>query len=118
MDNYSNKAKSVFDFIGTLSKESSKVASAFMKLHHAGLEDGALSSKQKELMSLAISIAIRCEGCIACHVQGSIQQGATQDEIFETIGVAVVMGGGPSITYGEKAYKAMCEMMVPSETLS
>jgi len=65
----------------------------------------------KELISLGISITIRCEGCIACHVQAALQAGATKEEIIETIGVAVVMGGGPSLVYGEKAYKAMLEMM-------
>jgi len=54
---------------------------------------------------------IRCEGCIACHVQGAIEAGATKDEMDETIGVAVVMGGGPSLVYGDKASKAMKEMM-------
>jgi len=111
MEKFSEQAKTVFGFIGTLSKEQPKIAEGFMKLHHAGLENGAITSKHKELMSLAISIAIRCEGCIACHVQGSIKQGATQEEIVETIGVAIVMGGGPSITYGEKAYSAMKEML-------
>jgi AhpD family alkylhydroperoxidase len=111
MSTFSEQAKTVFGFIGTLSKANPKVAEGFMKLHNSGLEDGALSQKQKELMCLAISIVIRCEGCIACHMQGSIKHGATQEEIIETIGVAVVMGGGPSITYGEKAHKAMKEML-------
>ncbi|HPR61195.1 MAG TPA: carboxymuconolactone decarboxylase family protein, partial [Prolixibacteraceae bacterium] len=53
----------------------------------------------------------RCEGCIACHVKDALENGATQQEIVETIGVAVVMGGGPSVVYGDKAYKAMKEMM-------
>ncbi|MFV0391216.1 MAG: carboxymuconolactone decarboxylase family protein [Paludibacteraceae bacterium] len=111
MSTYSEKAKNVFGFLHKLSDENPKVADAFMKLHNSGLEDGALSHKQKELMCLSISIVIRCEGCIACHVQGSIKQGATKQEIIETIGVAVVMGGGPSIAYGEKAYEALKEMM-------
>ncbi|MBS3770879.1 MAG: carboxymuconolactone decarboxylase family protein [Bacteroidales bacterium] len=62
-------------------------------------------------MALAIGITSRCEGCIACHVQDAIKAGATHEEIVETIGVAVLMGGGPSIVYGDKAYKAMQEMM-------
>jgi AhpD family alkylhydroperoxidase len=111
MNNYSEQAKAVFDFIGTLSKENPGVAEGFVKMHHATGEDKALSVKTKELIALGISITIRCEGCIACHVQGALQAGATKDEIVETIGVAVVMGGGPSIVYGDKAYKAMNEMM-------
>ena len=108
---YSDQAKAVFDFIGTLSKENPGIAQGFAKMHHTGGEDKALSSKQKELIALGIGIAIRCEGCIACHVSDALKVGATQEEIVETIGVAILMGGGPSVVYGDKAYKAMKEMM-------
>ena len=108
---YTDQAKAVFDFIGTLSEENPGIAKGFVTMHKATGEEKALSAKHKELMALSIGITIRCEGCIACHVQGAIKAGATQEEIVETIGVAVMMGGGPSIVYGDKAYKAMKEMM-------
>jgi len=111
MSTYSEQAKAVYDFIGTLSKENPKIAEGFGAMHHATAEDKALTAKQKELIALGIAISIRCEGCIACHVKAAIETGATQEEIVETIGVSVVMGGGPSIVYGDKAYKAMKEML-------
>lgn len=111
MSYYSDQAKAVVDFIGTLSTENSKIAEGFVKMHQATGEDKALTSKTKELIALGIAITIRCEGCIAFHVQGALKAGATKDEIVETIGVSVVMGGGPSIVYGDKAYKAMNEMV-------
>ncbi len=111
MGKYSDQSKAVFDFIGTLSKENSKIAEGFVTIHKATGEDKALTARTKELIALGISITIRCEGCIACHVEAALKAGATKDEIVETIGVAVVMGGGPSIVYGEKAHQAMNEMM-------
>mgnify|MGYP001251082131 CR=1 FL=1 len=111
MSKYSEQAKDVFAFVGTLSKENPGIAEGFAKLHKTGASDGAVSAKNKELIALGIAISIRCEGCIACHVQDALKQGATQEEIVETIGVAVLMGGGPSIVYGNKAYQAMKEMM-------
>ena len=57
-------------------------------------------------MALAIAIAIRCEGCIAYHVHDAIAAGATREEIAETIGVAVMMGGGPAAVYGAEALEA------------
>ncbi len=87
------------------------IAQGFATMHKAAGEDNSLSGKQKELISLGIAIAIRCESCIACHVQSALKEGATQEEIVETIGVSVVIGGGPSLVYGDKAYKAMKEMM-------
>jgi len=111
MSKYSEQAKAVYDFIGILSKENPKIAEGFGTMHHAAGEDKALTAKQKELIALGIAITIRCEGCIACHMKAVLDTGATREEIVETIGVAVVMGGGPSIVYGDKAYRAMKEMM-------
>ncbi|MDD2636016.1 MAG: carboxymuconolactone decarboxylase family protein [Bacteroidales bacterium] len=111
MDKYSEQAKNVFNFLGTLSKESPKIAEGFSMMHQATSVDGAISGKHKKLMAIGIAIAIRCEGCISLHMKGAIEAGATKDEILETIGVAILMGGGPSITYGNKAHEAMIEMM-------
>src|SRR6056297_1442300 len=106
MAKYADKAKAVFDFVGKLSKEYPGIAQGFGAMHQATAEDGALSVKQNELIALGIAIAIRCEGCIACHVKGALDAGASHEEIVETIGVSVLMGGGPSIVYGDKAYEA------------
>jgi AhpD family alkylhydroperoxidase len=78
-------------------------------MHGTTGEEGALTVKQKELIALGIAITIRCEGCIACHVKDALENGATREEIVETIGVSILMGGGPSIVYGEKAYQALDE---------
>lgn len=79
----------------------------FNKLHKAAVSKGALSSKTKELIALGIAITVRCDGCIAFHVHDALEAGATPEEIIETIGVAVYMGGGPSVMYGCEALEAM-----------
>lgn len=109
MSTYTAKSKRVYDFIGTLSKESPAVAQGFVATHKAAGENGVLSAKEKELIAVGISIAIRCEGCIACHVGAALESGATKEDIIETIGVSVMMGGGPAVTYGQKAYEALEE---------
>lgn len=111
MSNYKEQALDVYDFIATLSNENPKISQGFQTIHKTATEDKALSGKQKELIALGISIAIHCEGCIACHVKAALDMGATQEELVETIGVTVMMGGGPAMVYGDKAYKAMKEMM-------
>ena len=60
----------------------------------------------KELIAFAISIAGRCDGCVAYHAKKAAEAGATREEILETIGVAVQMGGGPSMVYGGEALRA------------
>jgi len=80
---------------------------AFMKLHHAALEDGALDKKTKELIALAISITSRCKGCISFHVKDALNAGAVEKEIHEAIGVAIMMGGGPAMMYAAEAQEAL-----------
>jgi AhpD family alkylhydroperoxidase len=68
--------------------------------------DGALSTKAKELIAFAIAITVRCDGCIAHHAQAVLQAGASRQEVAEMIGVAVLMGGGPSTVYGAEGLRA------------
>jgi len=69
--------------------------------------DGALTARTKHLMAVAISIAARCDGCVAYYVHNALRDGATRDEVCEAIGVAVLMGGGPAAVYGAHAYEAL-----------
>lgn len=87
-----------------------KTMGTYNRLHRITTAEGALSLKVKELMALGIAITVRCDGCIAYHVAESLQAGATYEEIVETIGVAILMGGGPSVMYGCEALAALEEM--------
>lgn len=61
--------------------------------------EGGLSVKHKELIALAIGVAVRCDACIYSHVEKCLKAGATGKEVMEAAGVAVMMGGGPVYTY-------------------
>jgi AhpD family alkylhydroperoxidase len=86
----------------------------FARLHKKAVEEGALSSKVKEMMALAISIAVGCDGCIAYHVHDAVAAGAARQEILETIGVGILMGGGPGSIYAAHALDAV-EQFLPKE---
>jgi AhpD family alkylhydroperoxidase len=81
----------------------------FAQLHQQVVADGALSKKVKELIALGIAIAVRCDGCMAYHVRDALRAGATRQEVTETIGVAVLMGGGPAMMYGAEALEALAQ---------
>jgi AhpD family alkylhydroperoxidase len=70
---------------------------------------GALDAKTKELIALAISVATKCEGCIAYHARNSVRTGATRQEVAEALGVTIQMGGGPGITIAADALRAYDE---------
>ncbi|MGI9481762.1 MAG: carboxymuconolactone decarboxylase family protein [Hyphomicrobiales bacterium] len=64
---------------------------------------GALYTKTKELIALAIGITARCDGCLTCHSKAAARHEATRIEVLETIGVSIYMGGRPSMMLGVEA---------------
>ena len=86
-----------------------EVMKSFSELGRAAMADGALTKKTKELMALALGVAARCDPCIGYHVQALVKLGATRQELDETLGVAVYMGGGPSLMYAANAIAAFEE---------
>jgi AhpD family alkylhydroperoxidase len=82
------------------------VMKAFSGMAQAALRKNALDTKTKELIALAIGVAVRCDDCIAFHAKAAIDQGASREEILETLGMAVYMGAGPSVMYAAHALEA------------
>lgn len=85
------------------------VMKGFSSIAQAALEPRALDAKTKELIALAIGIAVRCDDCIAFHVKAAIDQGATREEVLETLGMAIYMGAGPSAMYASHALEAFTQ---------
>ncbi|GLB49433.1 carboxymuconolactone decarboxylase family protein [Neptunitalea lumnitzerae] len=89
-----------------LSNNVPEVFKTFASLQKVTLKEGALDKKTKELIASALAVAARCEGCITVHVHDCVKLGCTLEEFSEMIGVAILMGGGPSHFYGAKALQA------------
>lgn len=96
--------------LAALRPEMPRAAAGFAQLAQAATASGAVDSKTKELIALAIGIATHCDGCIGFHVKAAIRHGATRAEIAETVAMCVYMGGGPSLMYGAKAFAAFDEL--------
>jgi AhpD family alkylhydroperoxidase len=79
---------------------------AFSGIAQAALKTGSLDTKTKELIALAISVAVRCDDCIAFHAKAASERGASSDDILETLGMAIYMGAGPSVMYAAHALEA------------
>ncbi len=76
---------------------------AFMR---EAMKPGALSHKQKELLALGMAIVLRCHYCIVMHVRSCKAAGVTLQEVMETCSVAIMMGGGPALTYTAEVERA------------
>ena len=104
---YKEYNKKLEGLMGQLGKEIPGTMAGFNQMHSSSLKNQSLSSKLKELIALGIAITVRCNGCLAFHVNDALKHGATREEILETIGVAILMGGGPSVVYGAEALEAL-----------
>ena len=85
------------------------VMKAFAGIAQAATASKALDVKTKELIALAIAVAVRCDDCIAFHVKAAVEHGATKEEVIETLGMAIYMGGSPSVMYASHALEAFTQ---------
>lgn len=107
--NYPEQLEHIKSNMGVLAKAQPETINGFSALHSASTKPGALNSKTKELIALAIAVADRCDGCIAFHTHDALNAGATREEIIEALGVAVLMGGGPSVMYASHVLDAIAQ---------
>ena len=101
--------QSVSKDLASLRTSTPEVMKSFAELGRAATAPGVLDRKTKELIALALSVAARCDPCIGFHTQSLARLGATRQEVDETLGVAVYMGGGPSMMYAASAVAAFDE---------
>ena len=85
----------------------SKVYEAFLEMEKAAFADGALRKKTKELIAVGVSVLIDCESCMQWHIAQAAQAGASQQEVFEAVEVAIEMGGGPATVSARFALEVM-----------
>lgn len=93
----------------TLRGSAPEVMKAFGNVAQAALAPKALDTKTKELIALAIAVAIKCDDCIAFHAKAAFQHGASRDEVTEALEMAIYMGAGPSVMYATHALDAFTQ---------
>jgi AhpD family alkylhydroperoxidase len=115
---YREITKSVSASLAKLRADIPDVTKAFSALGHAATRDGVLSRKTKELIALALAVAAHCDACIGFHVEALVRAGASRLEVEEALGMAVYMGGGPSLMYAADALTAWEEMSATEPALA
>jgi AhpD family alkylhydroperoxidase len=88
-----------------------EVYAGYSELNKGAMKPGVVDVKTKELIALAVSVAIRCDGCMASHARNAAIRGATREEVAEAIGVAIMLSGGPGTVYGPRAFDAFVEAL-------
>lgn len=103
---YPEITKRISSGMKTLRSDITDTMQGFSAMATAATKDGVLDKKTKELIALAIGVSTRCDGCIGFHAKALVDLGATKEEIEETLGMAIYMGGGPSLMYAADAMLA------------
>ena len=104
---FTEQLQTIKSYMGKLGAVQPATMGAFSRLHQAAAAPGALDTKTKELIALAIGVAARCDGCIAFHTHDVLEAGASEKEVLDALGVAILMGGGPSVMYATHVLEAM-----------
>lgn len=103
---YPEQTKHIKKYTSQILTALPEVMKAFYSLGKNATTSGALDAKTKELIALAIGVATHCDNCIAFHTQAALKAGATREEMMETLGVAIYMGGDPSLMYATHVVEA------------
>jgi len=114
MKNWSALTSELKGLMRSLRGDTPDVMKAFSGLAQAALAPKALDCKTKELIAIAISVAIRCDDCIGFHVKAAMEHGATRQEVIEALGMAIYMGAGPSVMYASHAIDAFEQFGKPA----
>ena len=103
---YPALTESISAQIGTLRKDIPETMKGFSAMAQGAISENALDEKTKELVAMGIAIALRCDGCIGFHTKSLLRPQTTRQEFEEMLGVAIYMGGGPSLMYAAQALDA------------
>lgn len=92
---------------------SPQTVKGLIALDHAGEKTNHLDPKTRELISLAVAVTTRCDGCIAVHSKAAVEHGASNGEIAEALGVAVALNAGAATVYSARVLDAVAALRKP-----
>ncbi|WP_025684203.1 carboxymuconolactone decarboxylase family protein [Paenibacillus maysiensis] len=82
---------------------------SFASFDQQALKAGMLSTKEKELMAVAVAHTTGCPYCIDIHTKAAKKAGATKEELAESIMVATALKAGSALAHGVNALIAFDE---------
>ena len=92
--------------VGEIARLSPETVRGYAALGAAGQKADLLGAKMRELIALAVAVTVRCDGCIAVHVNAAIRHGATREEIAEALGVAIAVNAGAALVFSTRVMDA------------
>ena len=72
----------------------------FFEWYGEVFKEGALTQREKSLIALAVAHAVQCPYCIDAYTTGSLEKGASEEQMMEAVHVAAAIRGGASLVHG------------------
>jgi AhpD family alkylhydroperoxidase len=107
MIDWNEYQKQIGGTLGELMKLSPDTVRGYQTLGKANSTTSKLGEKTRQLISLAVAVTTRCDGCIVVHTDAALKAGATKEEISEALGVAVAMNAGAALIYSTRVLDAV-----------
>ena len=85
--------------------DNNKIVKRIFNLDTNAFTAGALDKKTKELLGLVASTVLRCDDCIAYHLETCYKEGVSKEEVMETLSIATLVGGTIVIPHLRRAYE-------------
>lgn len=98
------------ELAATRRKLAPHIHEAFSAFSERVFADGALPTKTKQLIAVAVAHATQCPYCISGHTKAAIRHGATAEELMEAIWVAVEMRAGGAFAHSNIALDIVQEV--------
>lgn len=93
--------------VGEFASMTPDAIKGYQMMSSAGNQTGRLDGKTRELISLAVAVTTRCDGCITVHAAEALKEGATREEIADALAVAMAMNAGAALVYSARALDAV-----------
>lgn len=108
--NYNEERSKNNEMSKELYKACPEIMDSFMNVHAEYSKESTITFKEKEMVSIGISITIKCEPCMLAHITSFKKAGGTREELVDVIKACILMNGGPGTAYGAKALKMYDEL--------
>lgn len=93
--------------VAEIGRKSPDIVRGYRTTSNAGNNADLLGPKVRELISLAVAVTARCDGCIVIHAEAALKHGATKEEIVEALGVAIAVNAGAALIYSGRVLDAL-----------
>ncbi len=96
---------------GRLLAQGNRVLKRIFNLDANTFMDGALTSREKEMLGLVSSMVLRCDDCVRYHLEKCREKGLDTEQVVEIFSVANLVGGTIVIPHTRRALEYWEELI-------